>query len=81
MSQWSLLRFHNNEDPQSSPAGVCDICLINILGGFKAAMQQAKLKTNVTSSGRKVLSAQRVIDNDKKGSIENMLRIPVSPKL
>lgn len=44
-------------------------------------MQQAKLKTNVTSSGRKVLSAQRVIDNDKKGSIENMLRIPVSPKL
>lgn len=44
-------------------------------------MQQAKLKTNVKSSGRKVLSAQRVIDNDKKGSIENKLRIPVSPKL
>ena len=65
MSQRSLLRFHNNEDPQSSQPDVCDICLINILRGFEADAQQATLKASVTSSGHKALSAQRVRGNDK----------------
>lgn len=30
----SLLRLHNNENLQSSPPGVCDICLINTLRGL-----------------------------------------------
>lgn len=33
VSQGSMLRWHNNEDPRSSLSGFCDICQINKLRG------------------------------------------------